>query len=353
LTIRFPSLDGWRGVAILMVLFAHGASKAYLGQVGVRIFFCISGFLITYLLLEEERGAGRLNWKRFFARRALRIVPVYYAFLLFVGATNSWLHWGINWRNLFTSLTFTNGDWLRRYNTWPLAHTWSLAVEQQFYLFWPIFLSAITGMARQNAIVAALIALPLARVALVLIGYTFPLGLPFISNADYLLAGALAAILLPQLRSIVGSLGKGQARGMEVFSFALFGAIWLFLDKAPQLEINPTLVTCFEVGPGTTLMAVCIAIAMVSTVVSPSGLLAALLNSTPMVVLGLISYSVYMWQQLAFDPYNPNPAAWQRFPANIIIAIVAGALSYLLWERWFLRLKKKFAGPAPTPAAMS
>lgn len=353
MTTRFPSLDGWRAVAILMVLFAHGASKAYLGQVGVRVFFCISGFLITFLLLEEERGAGKLNWKRFFARRALRIVPVYYAFLLFVGATNSWLGWGINWRNLVTSLTFTNGDWLRRYGTWPLAHTWSLAVEQQFYLFWPIFLSAITGVARRNAIVAALIALPLARLSLVLIGYTFPLGLPFLSNADYLLVGALAAILLPRLRSIAGSVGIGQTRGVEISSYALFGAIWLFLDKAPQLGINSTLVTCFEVGPGTTLMALCIAIAVVSTVVSPRGLLAVLLNSTPMVALGLVSYSVYMWQQLAFDPYNPHPAAWHRFPANIIIAIGTGALSYLLWERWFLRLKKKFAGPAPMPAATS
>jgi len=333
-----------------MVLFAHGASKAYLGQVGVRIFFCISGFLITYLLLEEERGAGRLNWRRFFARRALRIVPVYYAFLLFVGATNSWLHWGINWRNLFTSLTFTNGDWLRRYNTWPLAHTWSLAVEQQFYLFWPIFLSAITGTPRRNAIVAALVGLPLSRVALVLIGYTFPLGLPFFSNADYLLVGALAAVLLPQLRFVVGS-AQNRTGALEILSIGLFGAIWFFFDKGQQLGVNATLVTCFEVGLGTTLMAVCIAVAVVGTVVSPSGLLAGILNSPPMVALGLVSYSVYMWQQLAFNPYNSHPAAWQRFPANILIAIGTGALSYLLWERWFLRLKKKFAGPVSIPAS--
>jgi len=336
----------------LMVLFAHGASKEYLGQVGVRIFFCISGFLITYLLLEEERGAGRLNWKRFFARRALRIVPVYYAFLLFVGATNSWLHWGINWRNFLTSLTFTNGDWFRRYGTWPLAHTWSLAVEQQFYLFWPLFLSAITATPRRNAIVAALFGLPLARVALVLIGYTFPLGLPFFSNADYLLVGALAAMLLPRLRSIVGS-ARNRAAAIEILCIGLFGAIWLFFDQGQQLGVSPILVTCFEVGPGTTLMAVCIAIAVVGTVVSPSGLLAALLNSQSMVALGLISYSVYMWQQLAFDPSSAHPAAWQRFPANIVIAIGTGALSYLLWERWFLRWKKRFAGPVPMPVAVN
>ena len=335
-----------------MVLFAHGASKAYLGQVGVRVFFCISGFLITFLLLEEERGAGKLNWKRFFARRALRIVPVYYAFLLFVGATNSWLGWGINWRNLVTSLTFTNGDWLRRYGTWPLAHTWSLAVEQRspFLADLPVcdHRSRATKRHRRcphrtavGALVASAYRIYVSVGSAILVQRRLPIG------------GALAAILLPRLRSIAGSVGIGQTRGVEISSYALFGAIWLFLDKAPQLGINSTLVTCFEVGPGTTLMALCIAIAVVSTVVSPRGLLAVLLNSTPMVALGLVSYSVYMWQQLAFDPYNPHPAAWHRFPANIIIAIGTGALSYLLWERWFLRLKKKFAGPAPMPAATS
>jgi len=340
-------------VAILMVLFAHGASRAYLGQVGVRVFFCISGFLITFLLLEEERETRRLDWRRFFARRALRIMPVYYAFLLFVGATNSSLHWGVNWQNFFTSLTFTNGDWLRRYSTWPLAHTWSLAVEQQFYLFWPIFLSAITGVARRNTVVAALIGLPLARMALVLIGYTFPLGLPFVANADYLLVGAMAAMLLPRLRSIADSASSNQKGAIEFLSLGIFGTVWLLLDRAQQLGISPNLVMCFEVGPGTTLMAASIAVAVAGTVVSPSGWLAALLNSSLMVALGLVSYSIYMWQQLAFDPYSAHPAAWQKFPANIVIAIALGTFSYLSWERWFLRLKRRYSSRAPIPVAIS
>src|SRR5262249_24682902 len=152
--------------------------------------------------------------------------PVYFAYLAGVALLNTGLHWGMGWHEFAPSLTFTNGLWWRRYNTWVLTHFWSLTGEQQFYLCWPVFLTIFTGRRRMTAIIAVLIVLPLSRMGLIFSGFPFPLGLPFFTDGDFLLFGSLAAVLWPQIKSMLAQRGKSTARRLEIAGLGLVTAIW-------------------------------------------------------------------------------------------------------------------------------
>ena len=180
---RIASLDGWRAVSIGMVLAAHSTMTAGFPDVlrplfkwiadadlGVRCFFLISGLLITWLLLREKQTRGTINLRDFYLRRVIRILPVYYAFLLvivvltlttpFNQAASSWV----------ANLTFTTN--FVQNGPWTTGHLWSLAVEEQFYLLWPgiLVLSLAFNRKRQTKIlivilIGALALAPLSRAA--------------------------------------------------------------------------------------------------------------------------------------------------------------------------------------------
>ena len=132
---RRPALDGLRGVAVLLVMAHHAEIPGFRqgGGTGVTLFFVLSGFLITALLVEEQRTAGRVDLRAFCTRRAVRLLPALVAFLvvmLALGMTTG--------RDAGLTLVYA-GNWLRAGgdNLGYLGHTWSLAVEEQFYLVWP------------------------------------------------------------------------------------------------------------------------------------------------------------------------------------------------------------------------
>jgi peptidoglycan/LPS O-acetylase OafA/YrhL len=144
---RLPSLDGWRAISIILVLGAHSSvafgfpksldslfNWSFDGRLGVRFFFVISGFLITWLMLVEKAKTGRVNLRHFYVRRALRILPVYAAFLATLGLIqiNSSYHQNaVQWIGNLTFITdFAVAQWTN-------GHLWSLAVEEQFYVLWP------------------------------------------------------------------------------------------------------------------------------------------------------------------------------------------------------------------------
>src|SRR5947207_1759718 len=149
---RLPSLDGWRAVAIAMVVMSHFTAvrgfsppawwtQAFQGNLGVRIFFVISGLLITYLLLLEAERRGRPSLRSFYTRRVLRIFPVYFLYLgVVVGLTLAGLYTdtATAW---IGSLPFTR-NFIGQTQSLT-GHYWSLAVEEQFYLVWPITLVAL------------------------------------------------------------------------------------------------------------------------------------------------------------------------------------------------------------------
>src|SRR4051812_33530313 len=143
---RIPSLDGLRAISIAFVLFAHLAGTRNFpasrvvgkivdfGALGVHVFFVISGYLITRLLLEELERRQRISLGRFYLRRTLRIFPPYYAFILALVAAQAlgWLQ--LASRDVMHAMTYTSNYYLER--SWFTGHTWSLSVEEQFYLLW-------------------------------------------------------------------------------------------------------------------------------------------------------------------------------------------------------------------------
>lgn len=142
---RIPTLDGWRAIAIALVLFNHigmvltrsdAPSLLYAGSMGVSLFFGLSGLLITTLLLQEWDRDDRIDWRAFYERRLFRIVPAYLAFLLAVTLAGGWQS---GWEALAT--VFFARNYLPKNLASPLTgHLWSLAVEMHFYLLWPLIL---------------------------------------------------------------------------------------------------------------------------------------------------------------------------------------------------------------------
>lgn len=168
LPTKIPSLDGLRALAISLVIVAHGVETwgaprslqplRHVGNLGVRVFFVISGFLITTLLLREMGAHQSVSLRNFYARRSLRILP---AFLIFVAVIHALATLGIVNSppgDTIRALTFTMN--YRDDKSWPLNHIWSLSVEEQFYLLWGV-LFVLISQRRVKLAVIPLAVLPL------------------------------------------------------------------------------------------------------------------------------------------------------------------------------------------------
>ena len=155
---RIVSLDGLRAFSILLVCVGHIAGTVgapdillpfhNLGNFGVKIFFVISGFLITYLLLCEHEKTGHINLKQFYIRRTCRLFPAFYVFILCMALAH-YIGWIELWPgDLIHAATYTMNYHHER--SWWLNHAWSLAVEEQFYLLWPFILLCVGRINARN-----------------------------------------------------------------------------------------------------------------------------------------------------------------------------------------------------------
>lgn len=363
---RISGLDGWRGIAIALVLISHGTFNETVadpvwtnffnslprGEDGVRIFFCLSGFLITRLLLREEEQNGAISLRNFYIRRALRILPVYFAYVLAVAGLNWWLQWGMTWQNFITPSTFSTGFWLRRHNTWVFEHFWSLAVEEVFYLGWPFALALLPRASRIPLAAMLLVSLPIARTLCVGNNGAFWFGFGVVMNLDYLMMGCLAALVYAPLREALAQHGPRAASALQWGGLALVSCAWLAVRHGGKWGWSGAGVQKYDVGPAVTFMAAGITLAIAMTAMSPGSLFTRALEWRPLAGLGRISYSIYIWQQVILNPSLGEAATWRRFPFNILLAIGAGWLSYHLFEKRFLLLKERYcaARPAPPPA---
>lgn len=206
-----PSLDGLRAFAVALVLLCHGRvpGTRELGGVGVTVFFTLSGFLITALLLEQHHDGGRLSIRDFYVRRFRRLMPALVVCVALAVAAEAFVVGAVDWRMPFASLTYTSNLYVPTLGTWtgtPLDHTWSLAVEEQFYLLWPFAMLGVAALRRR----LALLLLPYAILASVtfrlfsyepgVIGHDYT-SLP--ARADELLIGAWLALAIsggPRMR---------------------------------------------------------------------------------------------------------------------------------------------------------
>ncbi|HVX05048.1 MAG TPA: acyltransferase [Rhodanobacteraceae bacterium] len=353
---RIPSLDGIRAISILLVLYGHVSSTrdfpvsivgkygSWFGDVahlGVLVFFVISGFLITSLLMREREATGTISLKRFYLRRVLRIFPAFYAFIL-VLAIAVWLgaiH--LTARDFAFELTYTVNYVPNP--PWRMGHLWSLSVEEQFYLLWPLTLLVLRKRRALIVAIAAIFAGPLVRVAIrewIFHVDSHSLGgmtKSFPAMFDYLATGCALALLRPWLLT-------------RMLYLRLTASRWLVLAIPLVLLMNRMGNHTMAILLGSPVMNTCIALLIESGTRHAGSLAGRFLNWKPIVFLGVVSYSLYLWQQLFLD-YQSR--AWMdAFPQNLGFAFLAALASWFLVERPFLRLRKRLRNSTGLPVRM-
>ncbi len=199
---QIPMIDGLRAVAVLMVVVYHSGYEWVPGGLGVLMFFVISGFLITWLLLKENQKHGTVSLGRFYTRRSLRIFPALYAYCALALLILLIRHKPINWPQATAALLYYNNYYQALYGdpATAFSHTWSLGIEEQFYLIWPLlFLALRKNSMRLAGTAATLVVVVWGWRALLQFvwdvhqGYFYE---AFDTRFDHLLIGCLLAVLL-------------------------------------------------------------------------------------------------------------------------------------------------------------
>ena len=325
---HIAQLDGLRGIAILMVFVFH-AFKANLFWMGVDLFFVLSGFLITGILLNEKDRPFGNYIGRFYARRVRRIAPAYLVVLVVTAVIfgTGFLHY---WYLYIGGMNFLIPLDLPYLKTLPL---WSLAVEEQFYLLWPLAVFFLSRKHLMQLAIILLVAAPVLRfifTPLMKNGYSIYMLLPF--RMDTLASGALIAILWPQIQSQLASnpiAKKNLIRG----GWILLGCGLVSAIALNSLGFLPA--TGNRIG-STTLMEATLMIATGMFGLALIGIGRKGYSSKPLVFLGRISYSFYLFHLTALYLVPKNNGI-----LGFILTVAYSAAMWYLVESPILNQGKK------------
>ncbi len=286
------------------------------GELGVNIFFVLSGYLITNLLLREYERTSTISLREFYIRRAFRIFPAAFVFLAVVIP----LYWHqMRWYHIAAALFYVANMDLSR--PWIFGHLWSLSIEEQFYLLWPF---AVKKWRRHATaiLLCVFLATPVFRAAL----YAFKVQNGLVGSlpvfADELAVGCLLAIFAPRLPKISGYLALAMVATM------------ILVPWFPATSATRSLFMLFVLRP---LQQLSIAGVVLHVIQVPY----RALNWQPIAWLGKISYSLYLWQEL----FCSNASLHWGY-ALAVPALVCACLSYYLVEQPLLRLRDKLARKA-------
>ncbi|HUO13821.1 MAG TPA: acyltransferase [Verrucomicrobiae bacterium] len=355
---RIASLDGLRAISISLVLVGHWAELRYhsdiagaFANLGVRIFFIISGYLITTLLLTEYETRSTIRLGEFYARRAYRILPAAIVFMLPVFVI---FRQDLRWYHMLAAAFYVaNFDF---YHPWFLGHLWSLSVEEQFYFLWPSILKK-WHRHRIGILIGVIGFAPVYRILCHLIGLHGRADETFPAVADVLAIGCLLAVIEHAMKIPTSRAGGAREMGhpttetptSRAVSFvkswaremwhptSIIQSRWALVMVLPialvpvymgQLRFHMTALLMFGLWP---LMHVCIAGVLLHVVRRPY----RFLNVAPMVWLGKVSYSLYLWQQLFVFGTHPRPWYYAFF------ALAMATASYHLVEQPMLRLRQR------------
>ena len=375
-----PSLDGIRGIAILAVLAIH-FEWPWLpgGFFGVDVFFALSGFLITTLLLEEQLQSGRISLGRFFMRRVLRLYPALVGLvvvstvfaLLFhrestpgrdFSVAAAVLLYVANWMSMADTQAWFGG----------MPHTWSLAVEMQFYVLWAAIIAIVSrryaGPTQRGTLLKVLTVI---AGSIVIISATWRailwahhanwlrVYLGTDTRLDAIFVGATAALV--RLQGVQKSSSPwmvNQPRwviaGLETICFAVIVLLFAVVHFASPL-------------PGVidfTIVAIATTVLILTTVLRTDTLFGAIFRLRPLTWIGQISYSLYIWHVPAAKLLRADRLVaaglppWAAGTVRVVVAVLLAAVSYYAIERTFLRMKRRFeprraAGTSPVAMAAS
>jgi peptidoglycan/LPS O-acetylase OafA/YrhL len=374
-----PALDGVRAFAVAaVVLFHAGVAGLSGGFLGVDAFFVLSGFLITSLLLAEHAATGSIRLVAFWGRRARRLLPALLVVLVAVVAAGrslaqddvevrllrgdalAALGYVANWR-----MTYRGGDYFTdSANPSPLQHTWSLGIEEQFYLIWPLVVLALLGLAawrlsRRLLLALCLVGAGASALAAAALYHPYDVDRAYYgtdTRAQALLIGAALAVLLarrpdPAHRAPAGT--RPTARSVALPAAALAGVLatgWLWTHA------DGTDGWLYRGGLAAAALAVAAVIAHVME--NPGSTTARVLSVAPIVWLGRISYGVYLWHWPLFaflDAERTGLTGGLLLALRCAVLLAVSAASYVLveqpvrtgrWRAWLPR-------PAPVSAALA
>jgi peptidoglycan/LPS O-acetylase OafA/YrhL len=338
-----PSLDGLRAVAIGLVLISHCgeqltrsfAAGAYffdIGDAGVSLFFVISGLLITTLLKNEKDKTGKISIKGFYLRRAFRIFPPFYAYLGVVLILRT-AGFSESWQSVLAAATYITNYYSPALGGLVFS-TWSLSLEEQFYLFWP-FCILWMKKARVRWLTIWLIALmPFSRtVSYLLLPQMHAMGknsMMLFTRVDTFMFGCAIALFWDQKH-----FQELLRKWLRPWTF--YAAVIVALVVVPLLSIyteRTNLASAFHFVRLTSSSAA-LTWALVYLVKHPASFPGYFVNLAPVKYIGLLSYSLYLYQQIFTGPLM------HYFPFNLAGLFAASIASYYLVERPFMRLRAR------------
>lgn len=337
-----PALDGLRGVALLGVLFFHANGALPGGYLGVDLFFVLSGYLITSLLLAEHRESGRIALSSFWVRRARRLFPALLSLMPAIAIYGRFfakpselqslradalatLGYVANWSAIFSHKSY----WELFASPSPLEHTWSLSIEEQFYVVWPLIVVLVLRRGTSRSILALALALTgLSMVAMLVLfnpTATTRVYLGTDTRAAGILAGAALSTVLrpntmfqPNMTRKLDLLGLVAALGL--------GVAWCKLDGE-----NP-----FLYRGGFWLTEIAALVLIVCAVSGPGSVVARVLSFRPLTLVGTISYGIYLWHwpvNVFLTPARVHVHGFWLHVLQFALTFVIAIVSYRVLER--------------------
>jgi peptidoglycan/LPS O-acetylase OafA/YrhL len=347
--VKYPSINGLRAISILIMVFYHLVGMKYLsaetiipwlqpftriwsdGFMAVNVFFVISGYLITALLLNEEFQNKTISLRDFFIRRTLRIFPAYYFLLLVYAIFQFYQIIHINWGSWATAITYTKYfNWKK---DWFTSHAWTLGIEEHFYLLWPLIFMRGNHF-RKYATIVMIASVPAVRILMAIFEIRWLNDQMIFTRIDAIAIGCFFALYQGV---ILQTLSRHWTR-----HFYLSVGLLLALPYLPELFGKINLAFLFIPFGSTygTIANFAIATIMMYSVFGPQRIWFWFLNLRFMNYIGLLSYSIYLWQQ--FFIYKSDQW-WNQFPLNLLLILGCALFSYYAVEKPFLKLKSKFS----------
>lgn len=353
-----PSLDGLRGVSILAVM-AFNTQPLFIkgGFVGVDIFFVLSGFLITTLLVQNFNRTSGIGLKHFYFRRALRLFPALFALLIFYAVYAFLfqpadkavmtlkgelytLFYVANWVQVPPNSTHMGG----------LSHAWSLSVEEQFYIIWPLFLLLLLKLKSKRVMI--LILLSLVTISVSLNVWFWQTGVPYLrmyfgsdTRANEILIGCIAALLLSwgTFQRIESSKWAGQFNWVKwtFHSMALVSILGIVLSFFVLHHYD-----AFIYNGGFALISIGVSFIILDLVLFPSPI-SRVFEFAILAWIGRISYGLYLWHFPVFEASRQlfegrtNAIFYKVF--GLVVTFMVAAASFYFLEQPFLKLRRRFS----------